>query len=104
MTIFGVEAVQHVEHLAGLEDWLADVLQIVGEDFHLGAVVMDGHVTLIQVAELSLVEDDALEFVVVEEVVDGRPRREGIGLALLMNDLQDLMRASGEDPVNNALI
>jgi hypothetical protein len=65
---------------------------------------VDGHVTLIQVAELGLVEDGALECVVVEEVVDGRPQREGVGLALLMDDLQDLVRANGEDPVNNALI
>jgi hypothetical protein len=65
---------------------------------------VDGHVTLIQVAELGLVEDGVLECVVVEEVVDGRPQREGVGLALLMDDLQDLVRASGEDLVNNALI
>jgi hypothetical protein len=79
-------------------------VQIVGEDFQLGAVVVDGHVTLIQIAELGLVEDDTLEFIVVEEVVDGRPQREGVSLALLIDNLQDLARASGEDPVNNALI
>jgi hypothetical protein len=87
MAIFGVETAQHIEHLARLGDRLADVVQIVGEDFQLGAVVVDGHVTLIQVAELGLIEDDALEFIVVEEVVDGRPQREGISLALLTDDL-----------------
>jgi hypothetical protein len=33
MPLFGVKATQHIEHLAGLRDRLADIMQIVGEDF-----------------------------------------------------------------------
>lgn len=86
MAVLRVETTKHVEHLTWLRDGLADVAEVVGEGLELGAVVGDGHVTLVEVAELCLIEDGALELVVVVQVGDGRPEGERIRLAPLMND------------------
>jgi hypothetical protein len=43
-----------------------DVTQIVAEALELGVVLVDAHVTLLNVAELGFVKDSSLKFVVAE--------------------------------------
>ena len=40
---------------------MADVAKLIGEAFELGAAVVDGHVTLMKVAQLGLEVDGALD-------------------------------------------
>jgi hypothetical protein len=103
MTVFGIEAAKEIEYLARLRNGLPEVMKVVGESFEFGAVLRDRHVTLQEVVELGFVEDGALELVVEELVLDGGPEGEGIDLALT-NDLEDVGRTRGVDPVHDALV
>jgi hypothetical protein len=80
-------------------------MQTVGESFELGAVVGDGEVPLIHIAEFRLVEDGVLHLVVMVEVVDARPEGEGICLLLgRANDVQHLRGAGGVDSIDDAAV
>jgi hypothetical protein len=80
VVVLQVEAVKHVDHLTRLRDGLADIVEIVKESLQLGTRNSDGHITLVEIAEFSLVEDGALELIVVEEVGDGCLDRERVHL------------------------
>ena len=61
MTIAWAETPEQVEDLARLGDGVADVAKLIGEAFELGAAVVDGHVTLMKVAQLRLEVGGALD-------------------------------------------
>ena len=54
VAVLGAEAAEEIEHLAWLGDGMTNVTQLVGEPLQLRAVVIDGHVALLERAELSL--------------------------------------------------
>jgi hypothetical protein len=66
MAVARVQAAERVKHLTGLGDRVPDVTQIVAEALELGVVLVDAHVTLLNVAELGFVKDSSLKFVVAE--------------------------------------
>jgi hypothetical protein len=80
VVVLQVEAMKHVDHLTRLRDGLADIVEIVKESLQLGTRNSDGHITLVEIAEFRLVEDGALELIVVEEVGDGCLDRERVHL------------------------
>ena len=97
----GVEATKEVEHLARLGDGVADVAQLIGELFQLGEVGVDGHVALLQGAQLGLQVDGALQLVVLEDTDDGFPEGEHV-VATAVDDVEDALGDRGEDPVDDA--
>jgi hypothetical protein len=48
-------APKQVQYLARFRDWLADITKPIGESVELGAVVGDGEVPLVQIAEFHLI-------------------------------------------------
>jgi hypothetical protein len=76
MAIPGTEATEEIKNLAGFEDGVADVAQLISKVLELGAVVLDGEIALLDGAELGLQEDGALEFVVAEVALDVGPEGE----------------------------
>lgn len=88
MTIAWAETLEQVEDLARLEDEVADCAKLIGEAFQLGAVFIDGHVYLIETAQLGLEVDDMVQFVVKEEPLDVIPQGEG-GEVGLVDDVED---------------
>jgi hypothetical protein len=66
-----VEAVEHGEDEVFVEDFLFDVAESIGKKLELGAIVMDGLVSLRRVVELSVKGEGAAFLIVVEEVGDG---------------------------------
>ena len=78
MVVLLVEAAKHRQDERLVGNCLTNVAQSVGERLELGAVVMDGHVTLRCVAKFRIQSKGAAFLVVVEEVGDGvldLPRR-----------------------------
>ena len=69
---------------------MADVAEAIGEDLEPRIVLGDGHVPLIEGAELRLQGDSAMELIVAEQVVDARPddMRGGVGNT---NDVEDIV-------------
>ena len=88
MTVARAETSEQVENLAQLEDGVADVAKLIGEAFELGAVVVDGYVTLMKAAQLVLEVDGALEFIAEEELFNDGPQ--GVGGEMgLVDDVED---------------
>lgn len=103
MTIAWAETLEQVEDLARLEDEVADCAKLIGEAFQLGAVFIDGHVYLIETAQLGLEVDDMVQFVVKEEPLDVIPQGEG-GEVGLVDDVEDRFGEGEKDPLDNASI
>ena len=101
IAVAGVEAMEKVEDLARLGDEVANVTQLVSKSLELGAVVVDGHVSLVQRTQLSLKENHALQLVVAEQAFNGVPKEEGV-MAIAMNHVEDAVGDGGEDPVDDA--
>jgi hypothetical protein len=80
---------------------MPDVAELIGHALQLGVVVSDGHVTMLESAQLRLEVHRALEFVVPEETLNGMPKREGVG-AVMAYDVEDTFGHNGEDPVDDA--
>jgi hypothetical protein len=89
---FRLKATKHVEHLTRLRDGLTDATEIVKESLQLGAVISDRHITLVEVAKFSLIEDDPLELVVMVEVGDHRLESKRVCLTPLMDNAHNLWR------------
>lgn len=103
VAISGIESTQHVEDLAGFPDRLPDVAQSIGQLLEASAVLIDGHVALVKIAELGLQVHSAMKLVVAEQLVDGSPDGEGSGA----RDTDDVEHISGDrivHPIENALI
>jgi hypothetical protein len=49
------KAPKQVQYLARFRDWLADITKPVGGSVELGAIVSDGEVPLVQIAEFRLI-------------------------------------------------
>ena len=79
VTVFVVEAAQHVEDLGRVGDRLAEVAESVGELLQFGGVVGDAEVGLVQTSVFGLQVDGMVELMVAELVDDGAPDREGGG-------------------------
>ena len=103
MTILGVEAAEEVEHLAGLTNGLADVVQGIGELLEPPGVRGDVHVTLKKIPELGFEVDSTVQLVVPELVVDGVPDRvrRSPGCA---DDGADILGDGVVDPAQQAVI
>ena len=76
---------------------------MIGEPLQLGAVVGDGHVALLQGAQLGLQIHSALHLVALEQPFDGVLEGEGI-LAIPADGVEDTLGDGGEDPVDDASI
>ena len=101
MAIAGAKATKQIKNLTRLGDGVADVAKLIGKAFQLGAVVVDGQVTLTGAAKLGLKIDSTLKFVVEEEPLDGRPQGEG-GEVRRVDDVEDGLGDGVEDPVDDA--
>jgi hypothetical protein len=73
-----VEAAKNGEHKSVVGDQLADISKGVGQGLELGIVLMHGHVTLGNVAELGVEVEGATLLVFIEKVVDGGPDLPGL--------------------------
>ena len=95
------EAAEEVQHHAWFRDRMADVAQLIGEAFELGAIVIDGHVTLHQGTQFGLQLYGALHLIVLEEAGDGVPEGERV-VAVVADGVEDALGDGGEDPVDDA--
>jgi hypothetical protein len=85
----GVEAADDVVDQVLVAHRCAEAGKSIRHDLHLGAVVEDGEVTLVEAAELGTEVNGARVLVVAEEVADGAP--EGIrGVGILRHHGEQL--------------
>jgi hypothetical protein len=103
VAVAGIQTAEQVEDLTRLGDGMPDVAQIVGEALELGAVVSDAHVALLNAAELRLVVDGALQFVVAEEGLDITPESECRGVRLV-DDVEHRLLDGGVEPIDDAMV
>lgn len=102
-SILGAEATEKVEYLTRLGDGVADVTKLVGEALEFGAVVVDGQVALLDVAEFSLQKNGALELVVTKVAFNVGPERERRD-ARLVDVVEDVLGDGGVDPIDDAAV
>jgi hypothetical protein len=101
--ISGIESPQQVEHLARFRDWVADVVEVVGEGLEAGAVVGDAHVALLQRAELGFKVHSVLKLVVTEQALDSVLDGEGGG-AHVVDDVRDTLVDGGAEPIHHTVV
>ena len=73
VAILGAQPAQHVQDLAHLPHWLADIAERIGELLEASGVLGDVHIALDHVPKLYLQIDSAMELIVTELIVDSDP-------------------------------
>lgn len=101
MAITRVKATEEIKNLTGFRDRMPDGAKLIGEALQLGAVFVDGQITLVRAAEFSFEVDSTLKLIVEEEALDVGPEREG-GEVGLVDDVEDGGGDSVQNPVDNA--
>lgn len=110
VVVFGAEAAEEVQDLAGLTDWLAcltdwltDVAHGISELLEAAVLLRDVHVTLDEVAVLSMEVHDAVKLVVAKLVTDLVPdeMHRGLGSA---NDGEKILGDGVVQSADDALI
>lgn len=100
VAVLWIEPAKKVEHLTGFGDGMADVAKLIGETLQLGAVGIHRQVALLQGTQLGFKVHSTLKFVILKQVFDGVPQREGV-IAVATDDVEDALGDCGEDPVGN---
>jgi hypothetical protein len=99
----GAKAVEEIENLAWFRDRVTDIPELIGEAFQLGAIIVNGEITLLHTPELSFQEHGALKLVVAEVALDIGPEGEG-GDAWFVNEVEYVGGNGCVDPVDNATV
>lgn len=68
-----IKTSEEIQHLAWLSDGVADVAELIGEAFELGAVLVDRKIALLSRAQFRFKIDRTLQLVVEEETLDDVP-------------------------------
>lgn len=103
--ILGAETAEEVQYLACLADRLPDVVEGVRELLEAAAIRADGHVTLLEGAELCLEVDDAGHGLVVEETNRALPDLVRRGFSGREDHhVHDNHGHGGVQPIDNGLI